>query len=300
MENSHDGSLRDSPKDSPNEWVNTVLTGETQTSLKLLESAATPRPTTSLYGTRCKIQPGADELPVLKVGEPTTGCQLKSFAPDSPSAISLRDAEMTSAHIYQKAGEWVSRFPTGSGFVVASRGTKCLVVTDNHVVAGSEDELEVKIGNDRLRAAKVAVADPSNDLAIMSIETGADTAAICKPVKIAPPGFSSPEDEVAVVGYPAHSESLYISQGANLGIIRRKDYRDGDGDELPVLPGENPDRPILLMRMHVEGGNSGSAVYNGKSEVGAVLDGGDSNKLNSAFATPITQEQIDSLLSKIQ
>jgi hypothetical protein len=241
MENSHDGSLRDSPKDSPNEWVNTVLTGETQTSLKLLESAATPRPTTSLYGTRCKIQPGADELPVLKVGEPTTGCQLKSFAPDSPSAISLRDAEMTSAHIYQKAGEWVSRFPTG-----------------------------------------------------------ADTAAICKPVKIAPPGFSSPEDEVAVVGYPAHSESLYISQGANLGIIRRKEYRDGDGDELPVLPGENPDRPILLMRMHVEGGNSGSAVYNGKSEVGAVLDGGDSNKLNSAFATPITQEQIDSLLSKIQ
>ena len=291
MENTHD---------SPNEWVNTVLTGDTQTSQKLLESTTIAGPTTSLYGTRCKVQPSANELPVLRVGEPTTGCQYGNFAPSSPSAVSMHDAQTTSAHIYQKAGEWVARFPTGSGFVVASRGAKCLVVTDNHVVAGSEDELEVKIGNDRGRAAKVVLADQSNDLAIMSIETGADTAAICKPVKIAPPGSFLTGNEVAVVGYPAHSDSLYISQGESLGNIRRSEYRDGDGDELPLLPGENPDRPIILMRMHVEGGNSGSALYNGNSEVGAVLDAGDSNKLKSAFATPITQEQIDSLLSKIQ
>ena len=277
------------------EWHNPFLKDDDNDTLEILRDAA--RPVTSLWGTNCATQPTAGELPVLKPGEFNTGCRYQAFPPTDPAATSHRNALETAVHIYQKPGEWTPRFPIGSGFVVDKSGNQCFALTDNHVVTGLEDDLSVKVGQGELRPARVAAKDLSRDLALVSIEVSDPD--ICKPVKLHDGDeFASAGELLTNIGYPAHSQTLYVSSGWNLDIIKRKEYRDGDGDSLDLLPGEDPERPIILMEMHAEGGNSGSAVYNQKSEVGAVLDAGDSKTYKSAFATPISRTLVEEMLKE--
>lgn len=277
------------------EWHNPFLKNDDENTQEKLRDAS--RPVTSLWGTTCATQPASGELPVMRAGEFNTGCSYQAYNPMDPAAKSYRDALETSVHIYQKPGEWTPRFPIGSGFVVEKSGNRCFALTDNHVVAGVEDALTVKVGQGEMRSARVAAKDPSRDLALISIEiTDQD---LCKPVKLHDGDeFTSAGELLTNIGYPAHSQTLYVSSGKNLDIIKRNDYRDGDGDSLELLPGEDPERPIVLMEMRAEGGNSGSAVYNKQSEVGAVLDAGDSKTYKSSFATPISRTLVDEMLKR--
>ena len=63
------------------------------------------------------------------------------------------------------------RVATGSGFIYDKEGH---IVTNNHVVAGDDVEITVKLWNDKEYPAKVIGRDPDTDLAVIKIEPDAD------------------------------------------------------------------------------------------------------------------------------
>lgn len=260
--------------------------------------------TTSLYGTVCRKQPGENELPVLEAGKFSTGCDYKKFEASSTTRANYDSASKSAAHIYSRSGEWVSAMAIGSGFAVAKSADTCYVVTDNHVVAESEDDFQVKMTDGRLHDGKVQSRKLESDLALLAVSTGGDTDNVCHPVKVIDEKdeavFAKKGDTLTVLGYPAHTKSLYVSNGDVQGVVPRADYRDGDGKEMKTLPGEDSNRKVILLDARVEGGNSGSSVYNSKQEVGAVLDAGDSDSMRNAMLTPINKAVVDEMLKGVE
>ena len=252
------------------------------------------QPVSSLYGTFCSTQPTSGELPVLNIGVFSTGCQYEKFPDESIEHKLASNENQSVAHIYQKAGEWTARFATGSGFVVGRKENRALIVSDGHV-ADDSDSLQVKMVDGKLYEAEVIARDKAKDLLLLAVD-GVDPLLI-KPVEIAPEPVK-PNDKLIALGFPMHSETLYLSRGTMTGEIKRDQYRDSDGDPLPLLEGEVSDRPIYQSDMHVEGGDSGAPVFNERRQVVGVVDAGDSNKYNSSFSTPITKQDVEELIGK--
>ncbi len=260
--------------------------------------------TTSLFGTVCKRQPRADELPVLEAGKFSSGCVYQNFDENSSTRANYEAGKKSAAHFYSRSGEWTSAGAIGSGFAVAKTEDSCLILTDNHVVADSDNDFQVKMSDGVLHDAKVLKRKLENDLALVEVSTGGDTSSVCKPASVTDServeDFGKKDDTLTAVGYPAHSKSLYVSNGEVQGITARSNYRDGDGNELKMLHGEDANREIILLDARVEGGNSGSAIFNSKSQVGALVDAGDSDHMRNAMATPINKKMVDEMLKGIK
>jgi len=258
-------------------------------SLRFSDETGFNGPVTSLYGTVCRAQPKDGELPVLKSGVVSMGCDYQAASPETSKFYDSARDEV--AQFFMRPGEWLSRYPIGSGVIVGPKDdANCLVLTDNHVSTETEDDLQVRLADGIYHDGTVVATDPTHDLALVSLFTGDNTAKVCRAAK-----FDESSNGVdRAVGFPAHTTTPYLSEGKDLGTIKRSDYRDGDGDVLNPLYGEDTNRPVILMDMHVEGANSGSPVY-GPNGVRGLVDAGDNSKLNSSFATPVSPEMVDAL-----
>ena len=135
----------------------------------------------------------------------------------------------------------------GSGWV-ARPG---VVVTNAHVVAGTDDTVVQKGGEDPKRDAQAIYFDPTNDIAVLRVD-GLDAPAL-RLVGDPKPGTAG-----AVLGYPQNGP--YDVEPARLGTTETVTSTDAYGRG-PVR------RTITSLRARVREGNSGGPVVDGDGRV---------------------------------
>jgi S1-C subfamily serine protease len=135
----------------------------------------------------------------------------------------------------------------GSGWV-ARPG---VVVTNAHVVAGTDDTVVQEGGVDPKRDAQAIYFDPTNDVAVLRVD-GLDAPAL-RLVKDPRPGTSG-----AVLGYPENGP--YDVEPARLGRTETVTSTDAYGRG-PVR------RTVTSLRARVREGNSGGPVVDGGGRV---------------------------------
>src|SRR3954453_21000693 len=86
------------------------------------------------------------------------------------AAASNSDAVLSPHAVYQSAKDSVAYITTGvgtgSGFVVSSDG---YIVTNAHVVEGSNGQIKAKVGDGKTLDAKLVGQDASTDLALLKV-----------------------------------------------------------------------------------------------------------------------------------
>jgi S1-C subfamily serine protease len=155
----------------------------------------------------------------------------------------------------------------GSGWAVAPG----LIVTNAHVVAGSEDTTVTTQGGVQLDATAVYY-DPKNDLALLRI--GADLPTL--PISSEREAGSS----AAVLGYPENGP--YAVEAARLGETRATVSDDAYGHG-PV------DRTITALRANVRSGNSGGPLVDSQGEVVGTVFAATTTGPQGGFAIPAEQ-----------
>lgn len=223
----------------------------------------TERPATALSGEVCREQPQPGHIPVLEPGRRTAGCNFA--APGSTGGNADSMPEFNTHRIYQQAQRENVHLhvglgraeASGSGVVVGRSENQCFVATANHVVSiNGRDRItsrSAQFADGSRYAAQIELRDRSRDLAIISVNTGADTARVCNPARIA--DGRPPEKGTAAVatGFPEQTRSLHASPGQVRGLPTARQLWGRD-----IEPGENPSRPILDLEMQVRPGNSGA------------------------------------------
>ncbi|MBW3496391.1 S1C family serine protease [Bacillus sp. FDAARGOS_1420] len=144
---------------------------------------------------------------------------------------------------------------SGSGVIYKKTGNKVFIVTNNHVIDGS-NKIEVKLNNGKKLTAKVVGTDPLLDLAILEID-GTDVK------KVATLGDSEKirtGESVIAIGNP-----LGLEGSVTKGIISSKDR------VIPVstLGNQQVDwqAQVIQTDAAINPGNSGGALFNEQGEV---------------------------------
>jgi S1-C subfamily serine protease len=139
---------------------------------------------------------------------------------------------------------------SGSGWVAAPR----LVVTNAHMVAGSEYVAVQPEGVGTQLEAEVLVFDERNDLAVLRVE---DLNLPALELAVPEPGES-----VAVLGYPENGP--FDVQAGRVGGTQRVLTRD--------IRGRGPvERQVTTLRTSVRQGNSGGPAVNSEGQVVATI-----------------------------
>ncbi len=254
-------------------------------------------PVTDLKGKVCKAQPEAGQIPTLESGKGKTGCDYK------PSDPTYEEGAKHTVHI--SVTDRSGQGGTGSGVIIGSneKGDRVYIATDNHVANPQVAMPGVKVAARQVEMpdgkkydAKVEIADPAHDRAVLSVDVGAGGAAAYKPANIA----EQPDEKGtgAVLGYPLNTKSLYESP-ANFDGTRSA--AEIFGGKKNLLPGEDPNRRLIWMpQTHTEEGNSGGPVFNSKNEVVGLLEGGKNEKKgNVSYANPLTASEVKEWLKQL-
>ena len=168
---------------------------------------------------------------------------------------------------------------SGSGIIVGQNDTELLIVSNNHVIADS-DELTVQFVEGSEARASIKGTDPDMDLAVIAVPIGDVNSSTLQEIAVATLGNS----DTLTVGEPAIAigNSLGYGQSVTTGVIsalnRSIQLSDGtDGTFIQTDAAINP-------------GNSGGALLNMKGEVVGI----NSNKIGGSavegmgYAIPIS------------
>ncbi|MBS1992875.1 MAG: trypsin-like peptidase domain-containing protein [Cyanobacteria bacterium SZAS LIN-3] len=264
------------------------------------------------FGRACPVQPGANELLVLSRNPRSSGCEMQSFAPptgaDELNVLQLYRDLRPSVSYFKMHGksddqaqdaagtpkEW-----GGSGVTVAREADSCLVITDDHVPKGTPQQhviptgAEVVMANGKAYSARVVTSDPAHDLALVKVDTGADTEQVCKPAKVIDkPVAADGSVNVITMGQPYTSHAIYTSTG----VIDGSQTRDAINYMIKPLPGEDPQRQILNQTVPIREGFSGGAVFNKDGKVVGINDLQTSPF--TSVSTPLTKAMVDDLIAR--
>ena len=143
----------------------------------------------------------------------------------------------------------------GTGWVVAPH----FVVTNNHVVAGSDDAVLIKTDRSKLNA-QVVVRDVANDLALLKVTDTGQLPPALPLVKHTP----LMGEQVFTIGYP-HPDVMGTNPKLTVGIINS-------------LTGMANDPRTFQISTPLQAGNSGGPLLNMKGEVVGIV----TSKLNAA------------------
>ena len=152
----------------------------------------------------------------------------------------------------------------GSGWAVGPG----LVVTNAHVVAGSEDTTVTTQGGVVLDATPVYY-DPGDDLALLRV----DAQLPVLPISAA----REPGSAAAVLGYPENGP--YVVEPARLGETRPTISEDSYGNG-PI------ERTIVALRGSVRSGNSGGPLVDGEGHVLGTVFAATTAGTAGGFAIP--------------
>ncbi len=264
------------------------------------------------YGKSCVQQPQGDEILVLPRSPFSQGCDKQDFGgsgsqnPDFDVLKLYKDARPAVVYFKMKgSSEGGGKIPAGqemnwggSGFIIEAEAGKSLVITDNHVVAGTGMDSKVSVNSTKVVLAdgeildgKVVASDLSRDLALVEIETGEKTSQI-EPIELADNELAANGSQIISLGQPYTSNTIYTTTGSAESMIKRSSLNN----VLKALDGEDLNREMLLMMMPIRTGFSGAAVLDGTGKAVAVAD--IETSPFSSVATPVNKAIIEELKSK--
>lgn len=143
----------------------------------------------------------------------------------------------------------------GSGIIVSESEKEIYVLTNYHVVKGT-DELSVKFIDNESYDATVKGVSERNDVAIVSVSKSKINAETLKSIKIATLGSS---DELKVGnGIIAIGNALGYGQSVTTGVISALNREVSTDDS---------SQDMIQIDAAINGGNSGGALLNSKGEV---------------------------------
>jgi S1-C subfamily serine protease len=188
---------------------------------------------------------------------------------------------------------------SGTGVSVAKEDHDCLVVTDDHVPKGvpqqhvKSTDIGVVMANGQTYEGTVVTSDPAHDLALVKVNTGADTDKVCKAAAVVDkPAAAGDSGSVMTMGQPFTSHSIYTS----IGSLGETSKRSSINYMIPPLPGEDPNRDILSDYVPTREGFSGAALFNKEGQVVAIDDV--STSPFTSVATPINRAIVDDLIAR--
>ena len=184
----------------------------------------------------------------------------------------------------------------GSGIIVDQTDTELLIVTNNHVVEGS-DSLKVQfdgMDEDKTVDAYIKGTDPNADVAVVAVKLEDIPSETLSTIKKATLGDS---DSVSVgEGVIAIGNALGYGQSVTTGIISAKDRTVTISEKTMKL---------LQTDAAINGGNSGGALLNAKGEVIGINVAKYSSNTNSSasvegmgFAIPISS--VKNIISNLE
>jgi len=199
--------------------------------------------------------------------------------PALPDRSGVEDAAQSVVQVVAIGGSGYGYGSGGSGWVAAPN----LVVTNAHVVAGSDWVAVRQEGTWRSYEAEVVSVDPGNDVAVLVVE-GLDLPAL----QSAEP---EPGEPVAILGYPyggpLDAESGRV--GGTFSVIARGAYGGG-----PVS------RYATSIRAEADPGNSGGPAVNREGEVvGTVFASAAYGEVAYAIPPSVVTEQLDVAQSRV-
>lgn len=144
---------------------------------------------------------------------------------------------------------------SGSGIIIGQTDSEILIATNNHVIEGA-NELTVAFFDETAVSATVKGADPSTDLAVISVKRSDMEASTLGAIKVASLGSSDDlrvgESAIAIGNALGYGQSVTV--GYISAINREVDVEDTNMTLLQTDAAINP-------------GNSGGALLNSKGEV---------------------------------
>ena len=197
--------------------------------------------------------------------------------------MSVQEVQNFFGGISQQEGE-----SAGSGIIISQNDSELLVVTNNHVVEGS-DTLTVTFNDGNSVEAQIKGTDSARDLAVVAVPLDKISDDTMNAIKVATLGDS----DSLKVGEPAIAigNALGYGQSVTTGIVSatRRTIDGFDGEYIQTDAAINP-------------GNSGGALLNANGEVIGI----NSAKINSSavegmgFAIPISDasDVIQNLMNK--
>ncbi len=149
----------------------------------------------------------------------------------------------------------------GSGFIIQQDDTYIYIVTNNHVVEGS-DSLTVQFSDDTTVAAEVRGVDSSRDLAVVQVLISSLSQDTMNTIKVATLGSSSElrVGETAI----AIGNALGYGQSVTTGVISALDREVTVTDETTGVTVSNL---CIQTDAAINPGNSGGALLNAQGEV---------------------------------
>ena len=207
-----------------------------------------------------------------------------------PSVVSITNMSVSEVQSFFGGTQLQESESAGSGIIVGQNDNELLIVTNNHVVEGS-DTLTVSFIDEQSVGANIKGTQPTKDLAVVAVPLSDIPEETSEKIAVATLGNS---DELKV-GEPAIAigNALGYGQSVTSGIVSAKD-RD--------IKMEGFDSTLIQTNAAINPGNSGGPLLNANGEVIGI----NTVKLNQeavegmGYAIPISDagEEITNLMNR--
>ena len=164
-----------------------------------------------------------------------------------------------------------SQILLGSGFFIDNRGD---LATAYHVV---KDLTKINVIDSKnvQYQGNIVSSLPAEDVAVVSIGPGVKT----KPAQLAANGDGLRSGEsLTAIGHPQGWQNTYVSPGKYTGLTTESDISGGgsSSDTANGRPnGPNPQQNLVQADINIQGGSSGSPVFDASGKVVGIVDLGD-------------------------
>lgn len=180
-----------------------------------------------------------------------------------PSIVSITNMSVQQVQDFFGGVSQQESESAGTGIIISQTDTELLIVTNNHVVEGSES-LTVTFNDNSSVEADIKGTDPSHDLAVIAVPLNTISEKTLDVISVATLGDSTQ----LKVGEPAIAigNALGYGQSVTTGVISATDRESTSTD---ALTGETTTSDVRLIQTDaaINPGNSGGALVNANGEV---------------------------------
>lgn len=180
-----------------------------------------------------------------------------------PSVVSITNMSVQQVQDFFGGISQQKSESAGTGIIIAQNDSELLIVTNNHVVEGSET-LTVTFNDTTSLQANIKGTDPSHDLAVIAVPLGSISDDTMDSIAVATLGDSTK----LKVGEPAIAigNALGYGQSVTTGVISATDRESTTTDTATGQTATN-DVKLIQTDAAINPGNSGGALLNASGEV---------------------------------
>lgn len=181
-----------------------------------------------------------------------------------PSVVSITNMSVQEVQNFFGGVSQQTSESAGTGIIIAETDTELLMVTNNHVVEGS-DTLTVTLADGSNVEADIKGTDATHDLAVIAVPLESISSDTKEAIAVATLGDSTS----LKVGEPAIAigNSLGYGQSVTTGVISAKDRVSSETNSTTGTTDSSSDVKLIQTDAAINPGNSGGPLVNANGEV---------------------------------